>query len=228
MPTPRGLVFDLDGTLVDSDKAYAAALRAVGIDPLGAPYAQARQAVKRRLGPGNPAARNRLLYFKELWCTPEHRPQTAPDVLTLMHQYENHLVDHIRAQWLATERQQMLAPILRCYPAIILTNENTRTQLLKWRAMDGACELFIDVVTSEEIGVEKPHPAMFAAACQRLNLPPQACLMVGDSTVHDIAPALLAGMQACHTVEFCDNPPTLPDVPILASLSDLAKLLPLT
>jgi HAD superfamily hydrolase (TIGR01509 family) len=52
------------------------------------------------------------------------------------------------------------------------------------------------VVTSAEIGVQKPDPRAFAALAKALDLPPAAIWYVGDDPAIDIAGALAAGMQA--------------------------------
>jgi HAD superfamily hydrolase (TIGR01549 family) len=56
---------------------------------------------------------------------------------------------------------------------------------------------FIDaLVVSEEIGVGKPDPAMFAVALDRLGCAAEEAVMVGDSWPSDIAGARAAGIRA--------------------------------
>jgi len=56
---------------------------------------------------------------------------------------------------------------------------------------------YIDVlVTSEEIGVEKPNPAMFLRVLNKMELLPNEAIMVGDSLERDIEGAEAIGMQA--------------------------------
>ena len=52
------------------------------------------------------------------------------------------------------------------------------------------------VFQSAALGYSKPHPAFFQAIQQRLDIPPQAIFMVGDSQENDIAPAQAAGWAA--------------------------------
>ena len=55
-----------------------------------------------------------------------------------------------------------------------------------------------DVVTSDELGAEKPAPAFFAAVLARLgDLDPATVLYVGDRVDNDVLPALEAGMRVC-------------------------------
>src|SRR6185503_14827902 len=52
------------------------------------------------------------------------------------------------------------------------------------------------VVYSEEVGVEKPHPAIFEELLERLELPAASVLHVGDSRRDDVEGARAIGMQA--------------------------------
>ncbi len=47
---------------------------------------------------------------------------------------------------------------------------------------------------SATLGLYKPDPRLFLAACEALGVPPAACLMVGDRIDNDIAPARALGM----------------------------------
>ncbi len=74
------------------------------------------------------------------------------------------------------------------YPLIALSNGTTdihRAGLSHW---------FIDSFTAAQVGYPKPHPAMFLAACSKLNLPPEAVLHLGDDPLHDVAGAQQVGM----------------------------------
>jgi putative hydrolase of the HAD superfamily len=51
-------------------------------------------------------------------------------------------------------------------------------------------------VSSSEHGFMKPHPSIFLAALQRMNVAPSDAVMVGDSVRQDVEGAIGAGMQA--------------------------------
>jgi HAD superfamily hydrolase (TIGR01509 family) len=52
------------------------------------------------------------------------------------------------------------------------------------------------VLASADLGVQKPHPAAFAALARELGTDPNQCLYVGDDPRADIAGAIGAGFQA--------------------------------
>jgi putative hydrolase of the HAD superfamily len=60
----------------------------------------------------------------------------------------------------------------------------------------GLRDLLDAVVYSEEVGVEKPHPAIFEELLDRLALPADAVLHVGDSRRDDVEGARAVGMPA--------------------------------
>ena len=56
--------------------------------------------------------------------------------------------------------------------------------------------LIAATVSSSEHGLMKPHPSIFAAALQLVNVPAADAVMVGDSVRQDVDGALRAGMRA--------------------------------
>ncbi len=84
-------------------------------------------------------------------------------------------------------------------------------------------------VSSSEHGLMKPHPSIFRAALELMNVPAVAAVMVGDSLRHDIEGALRVGMKAAllHRAEKPHpNAAKLAasGVPIIRSLNDLLHL----
>lgn len=219
------LLIDLDNTLFDSEAAYAYALKSVGIDSVSSEFVQARQTVKARLGEGHVAARNRILYFKSFL---ERRSQYSPiAVLELMEAYEKNLSDHIKNQWNLLERKRLFEGLLASIPKVMVTNENLRTQMIKLRAIDPDGTIFPHVITSEEMGVEKPHLSIFERALNILGCLPSECLMVGDSVDLDISPAQKMGMRTLLTTEFkqLKSDESIPkEIQIIGRLNELEKL----
>lgn len=74
---------------------------------------------------------------------------------------------------------------------------------LRHHRLDGC---FAVIVNSAEEGVVKPDPTLFRRALERLGVPPQAAVYVGNDPVADIAPARALGMRAIHFDPRRDHP----------------------
>jgi putative hydrolase of the HAD superfamily len=201
----KSILFDLDDTLIDANAAYNRALNAVGIDPEGLEFSNARFIVKKRLA-NHTSARNRLLYFKTLLEQDTRVRNGAAAILDLMNRYEEALCTQLETQWreLSVVRVPFLRKLAEHFRLGIVTNENTRTQLLKLRTIDPNGELFSTVVISEEVGVEKPDPKIFEYACQRMKTLPHETLMIGDNYSTDVEGALHAGLKAFWAITHLD------------------------
>lgn len=76
------------------------------------------------------------------------------------------------------------------YPLVSLSNGNADLRRI------GLDRFFRFSVSARECGVGKPAPAIFHAACTRLNLPTHAVLHVGDDAELDVAGAHAAGLRS--------------------------------
>lgn len=66
----------------------------------------------------------------------------------------------------------------------------------------GIADSVDSVVFSSEIGVRKPHPAIFRRVLDKLGMPPEEAMFVGDRLRDDIAGANRLGMVSVLTREF--------------------------
>ena len=87
-------------------------------------------------------------------------------------------------------------PALRAAGLRLGVVSNFDARLPRVLAGCGLAERFEAVVYSEEVGVEKPHPAIFEELLGRLDLPAADVLHVGDSRRDDVEGARAVGMQA--------------------------------
>jgi putative hydrolase of the HAD superfamily len=76
----------------------------------------------------------------------------------------------------------------------IVTNNIVVEQQTKLRYC-GLTELVDALVTSEEIGVQKPHSKIFHTALERVGAEPAEAVMVGDAWATDIEGARAAGVR---------------------------------
>jgi len=88
----------------------------------------------------------------------------------------------------------------------------------------GIIEYFPVRVYSSEIGVAKPHPAIFRAALDALEIPAGAALYVGDRLNADVAGAQGVGMKAV-LIEVAHRPEHDPHVIPDARIKELPELL---
>jgi putative hydrolase of the HAD superfamily len=80
-------------------------------------------------------------------------------------------------------------------PVGICTNMTADIQMRKLCRL-GLADICGNLISSEEAGRDKPFPEIFQLAAQRLGVPAEQILMVGDSLNHDVRGAVAAGMQA--------------------------------
>ena len=200
----KNIIFDLDNTLIDSDKAYELALVQCQID--AQVYQQARANVKNLLNQKylSPSARNRLLYFKEYLFLLE-RPHSAGDILALYDRYEEKMLQCLAKQVEQLKRHELLKKLSLKADLYILTNENLKTQLAKVSIVDPNGEFFKGILTSEEYGFEKPDRGIFEHLLAKFQLNAADCFMVGDDYENDIQPAILLGMKPIQTTEFVSS-----------------------
>jgi putative hydrolase of the HAD superfamily len=195
---PTAVLFDLYNTLVDggddeADANYAALAADVGVDP--ARFTQlwreswrarctgalgdaesAMRMVAIQAG-GNPSdAAVRLACARRLDF---HRRQLWPRPATL------ETLDTLRAAGWRTA---------------VVSNCTHETATL-WKATPLAPR-FDAVAFSVELGVAKPDPGIFLAACAALRVPPAECLYVGDGADDELPAAAGLGMSVVLTAEF--------------------------
>jgi HAD superfamily hydrolase (TIGR01549 family) len=86
--------------------------------------------------------------------------------------------------------------------------------------------LITATVSSSEHGLMKPHPSIFSAALQLVDVAPADAVMVGDSLRHDVEGAMRAGMRGV-LLHRGDSPTSRAEelgVPVIRSLRELPNL----
>jgi len=181
--TIEAILFDLDGTLIDTDD-------------------QAVEALARRLRrirwPHPKRAARRLIMASE---TPGNALVTALDMLGLDAPLRA-LTDRLR-RWrglltpadfrIVVGVDEALATLSQQYRLAVVTTRG-RVDAEAFLAQYGLASLFESVVTSESTWRLKPHPAPVRYAARQLELAPERCVMVGDTTV-DVRSGRRAGAQ---------------------------------
>jgi phosphoglycolate phosphatase len=183
-PAIRLIVFDLDGTLIDSRLDLATAvnhvLRELGFDEIvpetvyGYVGDGARMLVERALGPA--------------------RRDLVPRALDLFVSfYGAHLLDRTRPY--PGMRETLDALRARDVVLSVLTNKPERMSRTIIQGL-GLEALFVDVVGGDSLPQRKPDPAGLEQLRIRTGTPRDRLLLVGDSRI-DLATARAAGVPFC-------------------------------
>jgi phosphoglycolate phosphatase len=184
MPPPT-VVFDLDGTLVDTAPDLIATLNTIlgreGLPPV------AFKAARNMVGGG---ARSMI----ERGLAAAGRPLVPTDVERMCGQFIEHYAAHI------ADRSR---PFPGVEAALVeLTRRGCRlavcTNKLEWLSLKllgalGLADRFAAVCGADTFGVQKPNAAILHGAVARAGGRPEAAVMVGDA-ITDIAVARAAGI----------------------------------
>lgn len=178
------VVFDLDGTLVDSsvDLAHAvnALVRELGARPLAEP------AIIAMVGEGASVLVRRALTAAAL------DPDTPGALERFLAHYDPHLLDHTVPYPGMVEALDRIGGHL---PLAVLTNKPARATELMLEGL-GLRRHFRDVLGGDTALGRKPDPAGLLHLAATAKIAPARVLMVGDSPV-DLATARNAGTQIC-------------------------------
>lgn len=178
------LIFDLDGTLVDTKDDLAAATNHM-LAVLGLPQLTLSQ-VASFVGNGA-----RVLVEKALGPDQAHLVDCGFEVF--MRYYSAHLLDHTR---LYGGIDSLLSEIRRLGVVLsVLTNkpETPSRAILSGLGLD---PLFIDVVGGDTLPVKKPNPQGVLYLQRQANIALQETLLIGDSRV-DYDTGVAAGVAVC-------------------------------
>src|SRR5215831_19292404 len=90
--------------------------------------------------------------------------------------------------------RESLERIKQRYATAVISNADGRIDAVLTRC--GICDCFASITDSGNVGHEKPHPEIFAAALREMKADPAESLYVGDVYSVDFLGAQNAGMQA--------------------------------
>ena len=197
MPAPlAAVVFDLDGTLVDTAPDLQAHVNAV-LGELGRPELELED-VRRMVGDG----------ARTLLCRGLEASGGVPEGIDLDQLYGRFLERYTADPARRSTVNDGVAPVLRALAARsvrlgVCTNK-AQAPTDRLLAALGLDRFFAAVVGGDAVPAKKPAAGHLAAVLERLGAPPARAAMVGDSG-HDLAAARALGMP-CILVSFGYTP----------------------
>jgi phosphoglycolate phosphatase len=185
----RLIVFDLDGTLVDSRRDLADSANELIVELGGAPLTE--EAIGRMVGEGARLLVQRALRAARL----DHAaaggvlPRTVARFLEI---YDTRLLRHTRPYPGIDRALAAARPLARL---AVLTNKPCRPTEAVLEGL-GLRAMFDDVIGGDGEWPRKPDPAGLRHLMARAGAPPSATLFVGDSVI-DHETAARAGVRCC-------------------------------
>lgn len=197
----REVIFDIDDTMYSYTRYNEIAMEGmdryvrehfdVPTDVFRRDYAAMQAETEARLGENNAASHSRHIWIQELlekWGAP-----LFPHVLDMYWSYWGTLLKECRPEpGLLDCMKDLKARGIRIGVGSDMT---TLVQYEKLKAL-GAAPYIDHMVTSQEAGVEKPHPDFMRLCIRKSGFAPEECLFVGDNLRKDVLGAMDVGMRA--------------------------------
>lgn len=230
----KAVLFDVDFTLIYPGPMFQAA---------------GYQAFCRRFGfDVDPAAFDAAVASAAAILEP---PEDAPYDQELYVGYTRHIIERmggcgdqidpcareIYREWAACQHFELYDDVADVLKALVDAGfriglvSNSHRSLASFEAHFELDGLIAASVSSSEHGLMKPHPSIFRAVLDLMDVPAAAALMVGDSVRHDVEGARRIGMRAALLHRHDTPHPRAAElvaggVPIIRSLRELTTLLP--
>lgn len=207
--TPDYLIFDLDGTLVDSVADLTTALNLLA-DELGRPQLSKEQ-VRSIVGDG--ASK---LIKRAFGSANYHREQ----LFRFLAIYGDHLLD-------TTCCYPGIGELLASYPAAQMALVTNKPQRLTLELLDGLNlrNHFKVVIGGDSYAEKKPHPLPIQMALQQLGSQADQAVMIGDHHT-DLHAAIAAGVATCFCAYGLGNDDGLSPDYVAHKSEDLLQLFP--
>jgi len=208
-PSPRGIIFDMDGVLLVTSQSAAQSWREVSqqfapildisVEALVQALQESHFAYKREIEyDAEKQRRDRLEPF-------ETRQETVEGALKALNRESKDVAaEMVRAfealhhthRQLTSHALELLEELRKgAFPLALITNGNATYQRGKL-AQFGLTSFFDVILIEEEFGVEKPNRRIFLSALDQLHIGAHEAWMIGDDLARDIAGAQQVGIFA--------------------------------
>ena len=201
LPRIQALCFDVDGTIADTDDEIVERLASF-IDKL--PFLSGREATRlaRRIVMDAETPVNTLYgladrlgiddelkravgHVKSLWQRRAEEIAELPELGSDTSSDEHRMVPDVK---------EMLVDLATRYPLSCIST-GSEERISAFLEHNGMRDLFVAVVGAQTTPRMKPYPDPLHYAAEKMGVPPEGCLMIGDTTV-DMQTAQAAGAQA--------------------------------
>ena len=188
----KAIVFDLDNTLIDRQRAFTEMLK----DRIELTLPEDKkhlkeQAIQDILMWDDNGTVSRSVSFKKYCDKYEVTCMTSEELSTYWTTISGSVV------YLFDDVIDVITYLKEKYRLAILTNGSPISQRRKLEST-GILNMFELSVVSGEAGIDKPDPRIFDVMCERLNVKPEDCLYIGDNYVNDVLGARNAGWKAIY------------------------------
>lgn len=179
---PQAIVFDMDGTLTDSEEEWDVIRRGLAAED-GVPWPEG--ATQAMMGMSTPEWSTYLVESVGLAGTPEEAAERT--ISGMADAYAAGRIPLLPGAADAVRRMAALAPLA-------VASSSPRRLIEAGLGLLGVRDLVGVIVSTEEVARGKPHPDGFLAACEQLGVDPAATVAIEDST-NGVKSALAAGMK---------------------------------
>lgn len=216
MKKPSVIVFDLDNTLIDRQRAFTEMLKERIAATLPEHKKELKdQAIRDILMWDDNGTVSRSVSFKKYCEKYEVTCMSSEELSNYWTTISGSVV------YLFDDVKDTLLYLRKKYRMAILTNGSPISQRRKLEST-GILDLFELSVVSGEVGIDKPDSRIFDYMCEKLNSKPEECLYVGDNYVNDVLGARNSGWNAIYLnrLHLASD-----ETQMIASLNELKELL---
>jgi len=189
----KGIIFDLDNTIYDYNYTHKIALKnvfnylsensSISYEDLTNIYEEITKTVKYELNT-TASSHNKSIYFKHL-IEYFHLSYSLFSVINQL--YWNHFYENMKCfegiiDFISWNKKNGIK-------IGILTDYETEYQIIKLEKL-GLLNLVDIIITSEEVGIEKPSIQMFQTILKKMSLSTSDVIMIGDNFEKDIKGAI--------------------------------------
>jgi HAD superfamily hydrolase (TIGR01509 family) len=181
----QSIIFDLDGTLVDSEKVWRKAMLQF-FDELGIPEEETESVNRQLVGLTEQDAMQKISDTFTIPIAPEKLSERRLEIVGDLHATEAYLFDGVYDLLEALEYAGFKT-------AVATSSERSLAEYLI--AKHNIRSFFDAILAAQDVANGKPHPEIFLAAAERICADPESCIVIEDSP-HGLEAAKSAGMKA--------------------------------